>query len=488
MFVGLSNQTAFDNVDSYAQARCGTPVFALASLAAAEGDSHEAEAVSTVLCPDITTTVDVGADRRELLTALEAAEQYIPGVAGELLAAIETLDPAASTAMAALGRLRWRDGVDPDTAIARADSQVWDECGVRLLADDFVSVFKELGPRPVAAATGALASYQLGSYDPECPGATFERYEADTISFWGCRDTSFLLDLTTGAVTPVSGYVGHSGSFKIDLTYDETPAEGLSAAGMRFTLTREGHYGWDTLKEWDLDGVSWQQLQMAANARGHILLREGTDRALMYDVDGNLVDQMETDDIYDVAFSEVFDGVYASMDILANLHTGQLSSHSFRDGLDSYKEERDLCRSSQLVRSRDGNAIVTLRADGTLDARSVSSELRRGAPLGSGVFNDYHELRSDSGEILWEFDFDVVDRWVVFDGQLVVQNHSGQVVGVETESGMEAPIPTEYLPVVTALLEEDHVHLDPYTGRTVVNDFYEPSLVDIYDLPGCSVR
>ena len=503
---GLSNRTAFENVDAFASANCGMTVFSLTATVAADAPvgEEDVDAAGSALseeapCPDL-NFVSFDVSSGQVAAALDdAMEQGVEGLDG-LATAARDLDPPAMNLGETMGRINWGEGSANDLAQDINDA-VLSVCSRPLFDADTQAQLTDLLP----IGHPDVGLYALGTYDPACEGGRFSYsgsqemlhsvYNGTHAVVW-CGDEVIVLSLQDGTPIRLEGseHLDISGNPPV-LTdrsvfwviREEVPASGLDAAGEEQVLLRQDLFAPFVQEEMSRARVptNWsdedERVQLLDGTGKHILLGTEDELRVLQD-DGTVVLTAPSPSGWDRA--HVFDGVWATGGggaPLIDVRAGETFSPSGAEGErlgreGSYIDAVDICDARTFVVSgrsgwileRDGATSLTARSAVSPGGRIIgalpdSLVTMRPQPTGRSAEPLVYDLE---GEQTWRRP-DGAGVAAIFNGKLLVQGQTGEVFEVDpvTDEVTPAQVRSDYL---TALFDGLTMYVDQRTGEVVV--------------------
>lgn len=452
---GLKISAPYERVDDYLTESCPVP----ADLAAAA--QGQTNAACERLASHEVTAEDSVAELKVFFDDAEASGPSAARPARNLRVAVDQLEPPASLAFEALGRIRFGDTIDLDDTFTELASSAQSECGLdaEALAGSVSSLLSSIGPAPGRHLTpnlfGRTCSEQEGPY-----------LVAPFAALYGCDGHLDLLDLDTGVIkqidSPPTNFVdflpNRRGVWTSAIT--EHPAEGLEpftwSATVRFvdfesgaakTLTYVDHHpGQETTSTTPYSQVAY------ADADRVVVSLPGDDpsnpeRTLrMLQWDGTVVSEHTFEDRSGFDF-ETIDGpslfIQPGFDFtggVLNLTSGELTTPTVTGlGL-----QRGMCPESDIIfeGAPDPDQIVASRVSGSGGAITKLGTIDRNAVVfgdGSLVETDQSfEYRDFEGVLRWSLDKNAVNGVNVVFGRLVATNTSGVDIVVDPTTGTEA--------------------------------------------------
>ncbi len=500
---GLSNRTAFENVDEFAAANCGMTVFSLTATATAgapAGDSDDDGAAMSeeAPCPGL-GFVSFDATSRQLAAALGTAGlQGVDGLDGLATAARE-LDPPAINVGEALGRINWGDGSVNDLAQEINDA-VLDVCSRPLFDADAQTQLTDLYP----IGYPDVGLYALGTYEPACEGGRLSysgsqellhnAYNGTHAVVW-CQDAPIVLNLEDGTPFRLEGSehldIADNPPVLTDRSVfwqirEEVPASGLDAAGEEQVLLRQDLFPPFAKEEllrvtaptsWaDDDERAW-----LLDATGDHILLGTSDELRVLQGDGTVV--LTAPSPAGWGRSHVVDGVWATggdgaplVDVRAGVTFTPPGAEGVSLGREGSHHIVDRCDARAFVAGgrsgwvieRDGPtslAATPAVSPGGSIIGALPDQLVTLSPMPTG--RPAQPLVYDlEGNEIWRRP-DGAGRAALFNGKLLVQGQTGEVFEVDpvTDEVTTALVHPNY---IGALFDNQTLHIDQRTGESLI--------------------
>jgi hypothetical protein len=471
----LANAPAFMRVDEFATTQCGTPVFGFAAVAEAFGGEPAAAGASSdddpaaELCPDQPPPVEANDTRAQLQTALAAAADVGVTSTQQLAELLEEHDDLPSDALEALGHLRWRiSDVDLDQQLTDLNTDTLDTCGQPAITDELRSAFEDQHPQPTEDGG------TLGTYGRTGPCTSFDvlGFDGDHILF-ECSPVVgvVVLDTATGAleihepgrVLDTPPVLSDGDVFWVERR--ETPASGLQSASTDYALIRSGGPGQTTedMRVWE---DPEDQPVLAGGGGGRLLLNTG-GVGQVTDLEG--ATEVQLPGRMTGAY-HVFDAMYQ----LVGTHEDRDRSHVIDLRTLETAEMHGTFGESDVCLGLYGNWKSTLevRPDGELQVHELEAPLNTVVrPVDGGLVQPAREggverVAAD-GERIWHLPPDVIERWEVFAGQVLIRTADSTRVAVNADTGDEEPIMGGVF--AEALLAQGNVVVNHTTGEVVAH-------------------